>query len=46
MATDTIDIAGLDGGRVSLFSKQLHELDSRVQGRLLRPATRIGTTPC
>jgi FAD/FMN-containing dehydrogenase len=37
MTTETIDIAGLDGGRVSLFSKQLDELDSRVQGRLLRP---------
>jgi FAD/FMN-containing dehydrogenase len=32
---DTIDIAGLDGGPVSLPSKQLDELDSRVQGRLL-----------
>jgi FAD/FMN-containing dehydrogenase len=37
MTTDTIDIAGLDGGRVSLLSKQLDELGSRVQGRLLRP---------
>src|SRR6266511_4834867 len=35
--TDTIDIAGLDGGRVSLASEQLEALDSRVQGRLLRP---------
>jgi FAD/FMN-containing dehydrogenase len=32
---DPIDIAGLDGGPVSLPSKQLDELDSRVQGRLL-----------
>src|SRR5215207_3436451 len=31
--TDTIDIAGL----VSLATKQLDDLDSRVQGRLLRP---------
>jgi FAD/FMN-containing dehydrogenase len=37
MATDTIDIAGLKGGHVNLFSRQLDELDSRVQGRLLRP---------
>jgi FAD/FMN-containing dehydrogenase len=34
---DTIDLAGLDGGPVSLATKQLDELDSRVQGRLLRP---------
>jgi FAD/FMN-containing dehydrogenase len=33
--TDTIDIAGLDGGPVSLATKQLDDLDSRVQGRLL-----------
>jgi hypothetical protein len=36
MATDTIELAGLDGGPVSLATKQLDELDSRVQGRLLR----------
>jgi FAD/FMN-containing dehydrogenase len=35
--TDTIDIAGLDGGPVSLATKQLDELGSRLQGRLLRP---------
>jgi FAD/FMN-containing dehydrogenase len=35
--TGTIETAGLDGGPVSLASKQLEELDSRVQGRLLRP---------
>ena len=35
--TGTIDIAGLNGGPVSLATKQLDELDSRVQGRLLRP---------
>ena len=35
--TDTIDIAGLDGGPVSLTTKQLDDLGSRVQGRLLRP---------
>ena len=34
---DTIDIAGLDGGPVSLATTQLEDLDSRVQGRLLRP---------
>jgi FAD/FMN-containing dehydrogenase len=37
MTTDTIDIAGLDGGPTSLASKQLEDLDSRVQGRLLGP---------
>jgi FAD/FMN-containing dehydrogenase len=37
MTTDTIDVAGLDGGPVSLASKQLEDLDSRVQGRVLRP---------
>ena len=36
-ATDTIDAAGLDGGPVSLATKQLDDLGSRVQGRLLRP---------
>jgi FAD/FMN-containing dehydrogenase len=35
--TGTIELAGLDGGPVSLSSTQLDELDSRVQGRLLRP---------
>ncbi len=35
--TATIDIAGLDGGRVILASEQLEDMDSRVQGRLLRP---------
>ena len=33
--TDTLDIAGLDGGPVSLATRQLDELASRVQGRLL-----------
>jgi FAD/FMN-containing dehydrogenase len=36
MTTDTIAIAGLKGGPVSLSSTELDELDSRVQGRLLR----------
>jgi FAD/FMN-containing dehydrogenase len=36
MTTDTIDVAGLDGGPVSLAAKQFDELGSRVQGRLLR----------
>jgi FAD/FMN-containing dehydrogenase len=35
--TGTIDLAGLDGGPVSLAAEQLEDLDSRVQGRLLRP---------
>jgi FAD/FMN-containing dehydrogenase len=35
MTTDTIDVAGLDGGPVGLASKHLEDLDSRVQGRLL-----------
>ena len=35
--TDTIDIAGLDGGHHPLTSEQLEDLDSRIQGRLLRP---------
>jgi hypothetical protein len=35
MTTDTIEIAGLDGGRIKLISEQLEDLDSRVQGRLL-----------
>jgi FAD/FMN-containing dehydrogenase len=37
MATDTIELAGLDGGHHTLTSEQLEDLDSRVQGRLLRP---------
>jgi FAD/FMN-containing dehydrogenase len=37
MTTTIIDIAGLDGGRVILAAEQLEALDSRVQGRLLRP---------
>jgi hypothetical protein len=35
--TGTIEIAGLDGGHRNLTSEQLEDLDSRVQGRLLRP---------
>jgi FAD/FMN-containing dehydrogenase len=35
--TGTIETAGLDGGRIKLTSEQLEDLDSRVQGRLLRP---------
>jgi FAD/FMN-containing dehydrogenase len=35
--TDTIDLAGLDGGPVSLAPEQLDDLGSRVQGRMLRP---------
>ena len=37
MTTGTIETAGLDGGPVSLAAEQLDDLDSRVQGRLLRP---------
>jgi len=33
----TIETAGLDGGRIKLSSEQLEDLESRVQGRLLRP---------
>jgi FAD/FMN-containing dehydrogenase len=36
MITGTIDIAGLEGGRVNLTSSQLDGLDSRVEGGLLR----------
>ena len=36
MNTSTIDIAGLEGGRVSLTSEQLEDLDSRIEGPLLR----------
>jgi FAD/FMN-containing dehydrogenase len=35
MTTGTIEIAGLDGGRIKLTSEQLEDLDSRVRGRLL-----------
>lgn len=37
MTTDTIDIAGLKAGSVSLASEQLNDLAARVQGGLLRP---------
>jgi FAD/FMN-containing dehydrogenase len=37
MTTDTIDVAGLDGGPVNLAGEQLDALDARVQGRMLRP---------
>jgi FAD/FMN-containing dehydrogenase len=37
MTTQTIDLAGLDGGRVGLTPAQLADLDSRVAGPLLRP---------
>ena len=36
MTTHTIDIAGLQDGHVNLASEQLDDLDSRVEGRLLR----------
>ncbi len=37
MTVSTIEIAGLDGGRVSLTSHQLDDLASRVGGPLVRP---------
>jgi FAD/FMN-containing dehydrogenase len=36
VSTSTIDIARLDGGQVSLTPEHLDELDSEVDGRLLR----------
>jgi FAD/FMN-containing dehydrogenase len=36
MTTTTIEIAGLDGGHVSVTSEQLDDLDSQLTGRLLR----------
>ena len=36
MNTSTIDIAGLEGGRVNLTSEQLEDLESRIEGPLLR----------
>ena len=35
--TGTIETAGRDGARIKLTSEQLEDLDSQVQGRLLRP---------
>ena len=37
MTTTTIDIAGLEGGHVTLTPEALGDLDSRLTGRLLRP---------
>jgi hypothetical protein len=37
MTTYAIDIAGLEGGLVTLTSQQINDLDSRIKGRLLRP---------
>ncbi len=36
MSTSTIDMAGLEGGRVNLPSEQLEDLESRIEGSLLR----------
>ena len=36
MSTSTIDIAGLEGGRVNLTSEQLEDLESRHRGLALR----------
>ncbi len=37
MAMSTIDVAGLEGGRVRVGSAELEDLDSRIEGPLLRP---------
>jgi hypothetical protein len=37
MTSTTVDIAGLDGGLVTLTPEALGGLDSRLTGRLLRP---------
>lgn len=37
MNMSAIDIAGFEGGRVNLTSKQLDELEARLEGPLLRP---------
>jgi len=37
MTTTIVDIAGSDGGRVGLTAAQLYQLESRIDGRLLRP---------
>ncbi len=42
MTMSAIDIAGLDGGRVSLTSKQLDELARVSRGRCCAPDMRAG----
>lgn len=37
MSTSTIDMAGLGGGEVNLASEQLEELESQIEGSILRP---------
>ena len=37
MITTTMELAGLDGGRVSLAATELEELAAGVDGPLLRP---------
>jgi len=37
MSTATIEMVGLEGRGVKLTSQQLDDLDSRVEGSLLRP---------
>ena len=37
MSTTTINMAGIGGGEVSLTSEQLEELESRLEGSILRP---------
>jgi FAD/FMN-containing dehydrogenase len=36
MSTSTIDMAGLEGGQVNLTSEQLDDLESRIEGSILR----------
>ena len=36
MMTTTVDIAGLEGGRVSVAPEVIGDLQSRIEGRLLR----------
>jgi len=36
MNTSTIDMAGLEGGRVNLTSEQLEDLESRIEGSILQ----------
>ena len=37
MSTSTIDMAGIAGGEVNLASEQLEELESQIEGSILRP---------
>ncbi len=37
ITTTTVDVAGLEGGHVTLASAELEDLESRLSGRLLQP---------